>query len=183
MARYTCNNCGTRLTYLEESQNWYCIRCDKKFHVSPAGLEPVLSEWEEKLQELEKRGGTILATYDALYYGGYGSVRNLASTIVLLADCIYVDILNELSAEVPYGSIEVLHMHPEREITALRTYAIGPVLAAAFKKETHLLTIGFRDKLGILQIPSFKIAENDKYGGLDRCYTAIVEQIRKTKHS
>jgi hypothetical protein len=45
----------------------------------------------------------------------------------------------------------------DREIAAFGTSLVGHVLVAAFRRQTKILVIGFRDKFGLLQLPSFSM--------------------------
>src|SRR5208337_527105 len=82
--------------------------------------------------------------------------------------------------EIKYPSIESLNILLQREITALRTFLVGPFFAAWLKKETKTLAIGFRDELKLIQTPTFVLQDNDE---LARCYNLIMEQIRKGKRA
>jgi len=51
---------------------------------------------------------------------------------------------------------------------------VGPLLAAAFKKKTTSLIVAFCDEHGLLQLPSFKMADDE----IDDCYHTIIEKMR-----
>jgi hypothetical protein len=58
----------------------------------------------------------------------------------------------------------------EREITALRTFFVGPFWASLFKKENKFLNIGFRDESGLLQVLCFKMAGERVWD----CYELVI---------
>lgn len=122
--------------------------------------------------------------YDAFYVDGYRNLTAKLATISLSEQSIKInlsdpsaDSSNALELEFPYPSIEVLNITQEREITALRTWLIGPVFAAWFKKKTLTLTIGVREKDGLLELPSFKM----ETGIINGCYDNLYERIQKAK--
>jgi hypothetical protein len=136
-------------------------------------------------------------SYDALYIGGYKDVKSSSALLSVSSNSVKVQITKQqrelmgpglkgsyrkltVSAknlfEVPYASLEIVNITNEREITALRTFLIGPLFAALFKKENMLLNLGFRDEeTGLLQTPYFKIAHGDIW----KCYTTINKRLRR----
>jgi hypothetical protein len=132
--------------------------------------------------------------YDAIYVDGYRDLLHANPVkLILLPEGVRIE-LGEMKGEgfgnnysekwvatdsfdFAYTTVEAVNVVREREITALRTFLIGPVLAAAFKKENRILNVGFRDKLGLLQMPSFKIARE----GVQECYEIIVKRMLKSK--
>jgi len=139
--------------------------------------------------------------YDALYIGGYRDVKSSSAVFSLLSNSVRVQLIKQeghltgpglkgswrketVSAkelfEVPYTSLEIVNVTKEREVTALRTFFIGPVLAALFKKENMLLNLGFHDaETGLLETPYFKIA----HGNIWDCYNAITKKLALAKRS
>lgn len=153
----------------EEEQRWYCLKDDQVW----LGKE---QRWLKSKQEM--------GVYDAFYVDGYRNLTSKLATISLSEQSIKInfsdpspDSSNALELEFPYPSIEVLNITQEREITALRTWLIGPVFAAWFKKKTLTLTIGVREKDGLLQLPSFKMETSI----INSCYDNLYERIQKAK--
>ena len=153
----------------EEEQRWYCLKDDQLW----LGHE---QRWLKSKQEM--------GVYDAFYVDGYRNITGKLATISLSEQSIKIkfsdpsaDSSNALELEFPYSSIEVLNVTQEREITALRTWLIGPVFAAWFKKKTLTLTIGVREKDGLLQLPSFKM----ETGIINSCYDNLYDRIRKER--
>ena len=123
------------------------------------------------------------SVFDAIYIDGY---RNLASTlakITLLDEMIQITLYDPSveskiqTLQFSYSSIELLNIAQEREITALRTFLVGPLFAAWLKKKTLILMIGIRKQDGLLQIPSFKIEASV----INACYEKLRDRIEKAK--
>jgi len=180
MGEVNCPSCGRELQYLEESKAWYCLSCDKKF---------VPSEDRSKLREIEvtkqvrnltpDQEQKLVKQYEAVYIDGFLDMGMDTVTISVLTDSVSIFFDNyHYEMNLPYVSIELLNVAHEREITALRTFLIGPLFAAAFKKTTRILTIGWRDELNLLHLPSFKMAEdNDVY----LCYATIYRRLKQIR--
>ena len=160
----SCNVCGRGMTLQDEAnQRWYCYRDDVTLYAK-----------EGRWVGLHTAADT--GTYSAFYVDGYADLRSGYATIELLDDSLRVTLTDpERRLEFPYSRVEVLNVNHEREITALRTFLIGPVLAAAFKKGTLLLTLGFRDGMGLLQLPTFRMGKDAVYA----CYATIMQKMRK----
>lgn len=149
----------------KKMERWYCSRDDV-----------VLYAKEERWEGIPTADDT--GSYSAVYIDGYGDARPSEACIELRAASFHITLGDlERHLEFPYTRIEVLNVSQEREITALRTFLIGPVLAAAFKKGTLLPTIGFRDDKGLLQLPMFRIDRDTVY----KCYATIAQKIPKRR--
>jgi hypothetical protein len=160
-----CPNCRVEL---ELNAGWtfsLCPNCGRRY--SP-----------EEVQAIAR--GELVPFFTALYIDGYEDVWSGEATISLGEKEIAILVGqtgNQTAFKVAYDRIESLNVLQEREITALRTFLIGPTFAAWFKKKTRTLTIGFRDQLGLMQIPSFKMANSD----ISSCYKRILEQVEKSR--
>ena len=177
-----CSSCGGKLQWLEETKVWYCGHCDKMFLPSdedPSKLKEVEPKWRQARNLTAEQKQRLIKQYDAVYIDGFVDMTMDTATISVLSDLLHIFFDNhhyELS--LPYSTIELLTLTQEREITALRTFLIGPLFAAAFKKRTRLITIGWRDELGLLHLPSFKMAEDEYVGD---CYTTIWKRLKELK--
>lgn len=182
MVEMMCPSCGKRLQWLEETKVWYCGRCDKMFLPSeqdPSRLEEVEPKRREARNLTAEQKRRLLKQYDAVYIDGFVDMGMDTATISVLSDLVHIFFENhhyELS--LPYSAIDLLTLTQEREITALRTFLIGPLLAAAFKKRTRVITIGWRDELGLLHLPSFKMAEDEYVGD---CYATIWKRLKEVR--
>jgi len=128
-------------------------------------------------QELRRK---LVKHFEALYIDGYAYLEVNEAYLSIFEDFLTVSIgVTEPAFDfnIKYDKIKVLQVTQEREITALRSYLLGPALAALFKKRTLILNIGFEDSLGLLENPSFKMAKPD----LDECYKQIIERIARAK--
>ena len=164
----SCKVCGRAMALQDEAnQRWYCYRDDVTLYSK-----------EERWVGLPTAADT--GTYPAFYVDGYADARSGYATIQLLQDSLLVMLTDpERRLEFPYAHVEVLSISHEREITALRTFLIGPILAAAFKKGTLLLTVGFRDEIGLLQLPMFRMGKDTLY----QCYATIIQKLRTIQNS
>jgi len=182
MIEKTCPSCGRKLQWLEETKVWYCGRCDKMFLPSEqdsSRLEEVPPKWMQARNLTADQKRRLIKQYDAVYIDGFIDMNMDTATISVLSDSIQIFFENHhYEMSLPYGAIELLTLTQEREITALRTFLIGPLLAAAFKKRTRVITIGWRDELGLLHLPSFKMAEDEYVGD---CYTTIWKRLKELK--
>src|SRR5208337_5390014 len=100
--------------------------------------------------------------------------------LFILEPSISIILDNGRELEIKYASIESLNILLQREITALRTFLVGPMFAAWLKKETKTLAIGFRDELKLIQTPKFVLQDDVE---LARCYNSIMKQIRKNRRT
>jgi DNA-directed RNA polymerase subunit RPC12/RpoP len=125
----------------------------------------------------------VYALFDALYIDGYGTLETRSASIYVFEDRLLTLFrrvgfeADDIRVTVNFDSIESLSVLQEREVTALRTFLVGPVLAAWLKKKTRILAIGFRDELGLIQTPNFKMVDLD----VEQCYNAILDQLKKSK--
>ena len=173
----TCRVCGQQMQLLdEENQRWYCYKDDQVW------LEKE-QRWKEPDVGIPWQRANI-GVYDAFYVDGYRNLTSKLATISLSERSIKIsfsdtpsDSSKAIELEFPYSSIEVLNIAQEREITALRTWLIGPVFAAWFKKTTLTLTVGIRERDGLLQLPSFKMETSI----INHCYDKLYERIQKAK--
>jgi len=177
-----CPDCGKELQYLEESKTWYCLSCDKKFIPSAKDQSKLQEVIEKRIRNLTpEQEQSLIKQYEAVYIDGFLDMGMDTTTISVLTDSISIFFDNHhYELNLPYSSIRLVNLTQEREITALRTFLIGPLFAAAFKKKTRILTIGWHDELDLLHLPSFKMAEDADVGD---CYATIfrrLKQIRKT---
>jgi len=184
----TCRICGKPMILLdEEALRYYCSKDNQVW----LGRE---RKWVgQGPDEIEKKG-----EFYALYVDGYRNLTGKLAMISLAEQSIKInffepptdsyDALRPISFKVsraislnqlefPYSSIEVLNIGMEREITALRTFLIGPVFAAWFKKKTLTLTIGVREKDRLLQLLSFKMETST----INDCYDRVYERLQKAK--
>ncbi len=178
----TCPKCGKPMQ--ERDRDYYCLKddllVDKK-----TGSEVSWIDRYSPLQYLsEERRATVIKYFEALYIDGYANLEtNTHIAVVYVFDhTLHIVIVRQdgpIHLNVPYESIKLLNVTEEREITALRTWLVGPMFAALFKQESKLLNIGFTGELGLLEIPSFKMTKTD----IDTCYRLISEKIRATHES
>lgn len=155
-----------------DEQRWYCYK-DNELYFAKA------DRWEGTFHPLtHEEEAHVIKEYKVVYVDGYELAHTALGSIFMLENSIIMYFGSKV--EVSYDSIEVLHSSLEREITALRTFLAGPLFAALAKKETLSLTIGFRDELGLLQLPSFTMAKND----IEDCHAFIKKRItdKKVKH-
>jgi hypothetical protein len=176
---------------LERESDFYCMKDD--FLIDKKTGKQVTMEDLTSLsrppspEEMQRYYYVDDHTYDTLYIDGYQDCRSNRAMLSILSNSIKVQIVWQTaewlephevaSFEVPYTSLEVVNVIHEREITALRTFLIGPLFAALFKKEDLFLNLGFRDEANLLQVPCFKIAR----GEIWNCYETIVRRLRKNK--
>jgi hypothetical protein len=162
-----CPKCRVRLDV-----RWsfsLCPKCGRKYAPEEFELIP-----EEQLAEGKFR------LYQAIYLDGYRDLQPSPSTISLREknfEFLIGEAENRVAIERGYDAIQSLNLLQEREITALRTFLMGPTFAALLKKNTRTLTIGFRDELGLMQTLAFKMTEED----LEACYEKMMNRIRKLK--
>jgi hypothetical protein len=165
----------------EIDQRWYCFKDDLLYSALEGKWsdEPPSSEAEKNEYYYRKEHA-----YEAIYVDGYQDCQTSSAKITILSDGILLQITNRndqprevASIKIPYPSLEVVNVTEEREITALRTFIAGPLLAALFKKENKFLNLGFRDENGLLQNPCFKIAR----GEIWNCYELILKRLRRRK--
>ena len=172
-----CRGCGRLMQLLDEDeQRYYCSRDNQVW----LGKE---QRWEGTPVPLALQR-VNMPLYDALYVDGYRNLTSKIATISLCEESIKItfsdpssDPFAALEVEIPYSSIEVLNIALQREITALRTWLIGPVFAAWFKKTTLTLIIGLREKDGLLQLPSFKMETSI----INDCYDRLYERVQKAR--
>lgn len=180
-----CPKCGKQM--LERQEDFYCMKddilIDKKTGTEKAGIsvrEPGLDLLPSDLQS------KVVKSFYCLYVDGYEDIEASEAVIYIFDEFVRVSTYFDLEfaqgrvpfeLDLPYKSIQLLNVSLEREITALRTWLIGPVLGALFKKETLMLNIGFNDERGLLQIPSFKMEKNEVHD----CYRLINERMAKAK--
>lgn len=156
-----------------DRQRWYCYKDDEAFFAK----EQIWGVRDAVIEALPPDlASKLVRYYKALYIDGYANAGTSTGIVYLFSDKIQLR-FDKLQVDLSYDSIEVLAVMAEREITALRTFVIGPVLAAAFKQQTKVLMIGLRDKLGLLQLPSFKMHELE----IEDCYNKIL--ARRTPSS
>jgi len=151
----------------KESQRWYCYEDDEVW----LGNETVLAA----------KYRSEPSSFEVVYVDGFAN-REMSGGVIALTDSS-LNILFEnpqTELKISYTSIESLSVNLEREITALRTFLVGPTFAAWLKKETKTLAIGFRDELKLIQTPRFVLYDNDH---LARCYNSIMKQIRKNRRT
>ena|SRR5208282_2380743 len=164
----TCRVCGRRMSLMDkESQRWYCYEDDEVW----LGNETVLAA----------KYRSEPSSFEVVYVDGFAN-REMSGGVIALTDSS-LNILFEnpqTELKISYTSIESLSVNLEREITALRTFLVGPTFAAWLKKETKTLAIGFRDELKLIQTPRFVLYDNDH---LARCYNSIMKQIRKNRRT
>ncbi len=177
-----CPKCGKAM--LERENDYYCMRDDVRIDKKTGKqvtTEDLFLEGHPGLKRLkENLRQKLVKHFQALYIDGYAYLEVDESYIYIFEDSLRISIgalEPAFDFNIGYDAISVLQVTQEREITALRTYVLGPALAALFKKRTLVLNIGFNDSLGLLQVPSFKMARND----LDECYDLIIERIAKAK--
>jgi len=159
-----CIHCGKEMRYSQESKMWVCDDCQVSRDGILEALPPNLAS-------------KLVSYYRALYIDGYGNAGISTAIVYLFTDGIRLQ-FDKKQINLSYDAIEVLTVTAEREITALRTFVLGAVLAAAFKKETKVLVIGFRDKFGLLQLPSFKMGKL----GIEDCYNKILTRRTPNNH-
>ena len=191
MRDHICRVCGKPMILLDKDvQRYYCSKDDEVW----------LGKEQRWLRQIAHNTGNV---YDAFYVDGYRNLTSTPATISLSKEGIEITFSNIRSItkaheaseafklEIPYASIEVLNITQEREITALRTLLftgmdrylgtksglMGSVLAAWNKKKTLNLTIGVREKDGLLQLPSFKMETSI----IDGCYEKLYERVQKSR--
>jgi hypothetical protein len=125
-----------------------------------------------------RMGENVIASFPAIYLEGLGDIRSWGGFLFISEPSFNIILDSGREIEIEYASIESLNILLQREITALRTFLIGPMFAAWLKKETKTLSIGFRDELNLIQTPKFVLQDNVE---LTRCYNLIMEQIRKNR--
>jgi hypothetical protein len=186
-----CRLCGQPMKLVNEAeQRWYCYKDgevwfgkEQKWRMYGDQINPAFLDRLER-EEHQK----VLRTFAVLYIDGWANIRATQAHIYLLTNevhivCypsgsipIYGDPTN-IQTDIPYERIELLNVTQEREITALRTWLVGPVLSAWLKKKTMILTIGFRNEFGLLEVPSFKVSDDE----IDDCYRSISDRIHEVK--
>ncbi len=162
---------------LERENDYYCMKDD------------VLVDKRTGQEVLPSAPKPLFGTYDAFYFDGYRAYLSCRAKILLKPAGLSIsagDSKYGWSKNLNYTEIESLNITHERETTGLRTFLIGPLWAAVFKKETRLITIGFRDDLGMLQTPSFKILHSEPLSETPtevtmQCYDTILQKIRESK--
>jgi hypothetical protein len=168
----------------EMQTDWYCLNddilLDKRSEKQWNPTTPMAERLGLGLLPLEIRGKTMKA-YNVIYVDGYGNVGAAQGYIHLLPEAVHIVVGDKpetcFQFDVSYGSIQVFNITLEREISALRTWLVGPVLAAWWKKKTRSLTIGFQNELGVIEMPMFKMTDYD----INDCYQTIVGRIRDAK--
>jgi hypothetical protein len=166
---FPCPNCGA-----ETEKFWSfnkCPICGQKYPVAQVEAYNSLTDDEQ---------GKLAASYEALYVDGYKHLPPSNSVVLILKEEIQLligETAKRVRIKVGYKSIELLNILQEREITAMRTFLVGPVLAAWLKKKARMLAVGFRDELGLFQIPTFKMDESD----ISKCYDTIIENVRQCR--
>ncbi|MGO9643624.1 MAG: hypothetical protein ACLPY5_02620 [Candidatus Bathyarchaeia archaeon] len=118
----------------------------------------------------------VIASFPAIYLEGLGDIQSSSGFLFISKPSLNIIFDSGRELEIKYASIESLNILLQREITALRTFLVGPMFAAWLKKETKTFAIGFRDELKLIQTPKFVLQDD---GELTRCYNLIMEQIRK----
>jgi len=167
---WTCR-CKRALTVNLDKFAWEvaeCVHCGKTYRV-----EHIAATTQEMRDNFSD-------SFDALYIDGQGSILSATSTIFVLdthAHIVLGESNNIVQFEIPYADIQSLNILQEREITALRTFLVGPVLAAWLKKKTQVLAVGYRDSLGLLQTPTFKVENSE----IKKCYDAIMAQVARQR--
>jgi hypothetical protein len=152
-----CPKCGKPM--LDRDNDFYCMKdyvlIDKK-----TGKQVTAEDQITGLKRLDENLRRKLIKYfPALYVDGYAYLETNEAFIYVFEDFLRVSIGTSeptFDFNLKYDTIEALQVLEEREITALRTYLIGPTLAALFKKRTLILDIGFSDSLGLQQNPSLR---------------------------
>ena len=168
-----------------DKEKWYCFRDDLVYLSDSEKWSDEPPESEE--QKNERYYYNQDHVYDAVYVDGYQDCQTNSAKISILPHSVEVHIIYQprmedepreiASLKIPYSSLEIVNITQEREITALRTFLVGPVFASLFKKENKFLNLGFRDENGLLQNPCFKIAR----GEIWNCYELIAKRLRRTK--
>jgi len=181
------------------SEKWYCYKDDQVWlvgekrwlHAVETGDmregDPVTCEGCKLVYSYpaaafasRRMGENVIASFGAIYIEGLGDVQSCGGFLFILEPSLNIILDSGRELEIKYASIESLNILLQREITALRTFLVGPLFAAWLKKETKTLAIGFRDELKLIQTPTFKLEDNVE---LTRCYNLITEQIRKSKRT
>jgi len=161
----------------KESQRWYCFNDDQVWLGNEKRWGREVSQ--TKLSAMAAKYGGNVSSFEAVYIDGFANLEMGGALIALTESSLNIFLENtQTELEIRYDSIESLNVNLDREITASRTFVLGPVLAAYFKQETKVLTIGFKDELGLIQTPIFKLKSKEE---LTKCYNSIREQIRKRK--
>lgn len=163
-----CAVCGLGMVLLDsDNERWYCYQDDVTFY----GKE---ERW------VGVPAPSDINSYPAIYVDGFGNEETGHATIELFEDTVrvkFTDYQPEKELEFPYTHIEVLNINQEREITGLRTFLVGPVLAAAFKKGVLELMVGFRDENELLQLPKFQMEKDTIYN----CYATVLAKMRAAR--
>ena len=177
-----CPKCGKQM--LERQEDSYCLKDDILIDKKTGREKTGVSALELLASDLQSR---VVKYFYCLYVDGYADIESSEAVVYIFDEFVRVSTYfgHEFLAhgrlpfhlDLPYKSIQLLNVSLEREITALRTWLIGPVLGALFKKETLMLNIGFIDERGLLQIPSFKMEKNEVHD----CYRLIHERMAKAK--
>lgn len=187
-----CKVCNKPMRLLDENTDrWYCFDDDLLFEEHRWSDETKITSPEED----ERFFYVDEHNYDAFYVDGYmGVLKCNGARLKLLQNTIHVELGHWESwsqkeagrapkftavemLDIPYDKVEAVNIVREREITALRTFLIGPLFAAWFKREDHLLVVGFRDKYGLFQSPTFKIAQFKVQG----CYSIIFKRVLRSR--
>jgi hypothetical protein len=98
-----------------------CPKCGRKYSVEQIQMFNSLTEEEQD---------KVIALYEALYVDGYRDLLPTAAMIFLLEKEMFIligEMWNQSRIKVGYESIQLLNILQEREVTALRTFLIGPV--------------------------------------------------------
>jgi hypothetical protein len=140
----------------------------------------------------QEKQGSMIGQFPAIYIDGYGNLSSDAAKMLLTEDEIYlfigaIETPDEWAirggklaiVEIGYDAIRSLTTLEQREITALRTFLIGPLLAAWLKKKTRCIAIGFQDELGLIQTPTLAMDETD----INRTYEIILRLVRKKRQT
>jgi hypothetical protein len=161
-------------------EKWYCYKDDQIW----LAVEKRWVEKEDSIRGFNRLSKelrqNLLKYFSTLYIDGYANFEVGEAFIYIFENYLRVSIgapKPTVEFNLKYDAIKSLLVTQEREITSLRTFLLGAVLAASFKKTTLILNMSFTDSLGLLQSPSFKLAKDD----LDECYQLIIERIAKAK--
>jgi hypothetical protein len=106
--------------------------------------------------------------YNCEYLGGHVKFPDKGSVILQLGEEeIYVAAYTPSTIilpflAIPYKDITGVQAVPYEKISTLRTFAFGSLVGLMWRKNEHLLTLAFKDELGMEQTVAFKIKKTDK---------------------
>lgn len=179
-----CPRCGKQM--LEREKDYYCLKDDLLIDKKTGGEVSWIDRFSALQYLSQERRGTVIKYFEAFYIDGYANLETNAhiAVIYIFDDTLHLVIVRQdetqhLHLDIPYGSVKLLNVTEEREISALRTWVVGPAFGALWKQESKFLNIGFTSELGLLEIPSFKMTKTD----IDTCYRMINEKIRAIRES